>query len=128
MRGRGSFTLNRRSRERWTKCPQLLEETPAANVNPLEPVELVEVDINSIVPEQPKMSLNAPMVKEELVATMYNTHCDDTTTDGEPAILALAITLGCAQLTYDSLQQLPFALEQLATVPEQPIVASTAPP
>lgn len=82
MRGRGSFTLNRRSQERWTKCPQLLEETPAANVNPLKPVELVEVDINSIVPEQPKMSLNAPMVKEELVAAKYNTHCDDTPTDG----------------------------------------------
>jgi hypothetical protein len=128
MRGRGSFTLNRRSRERWTKCPQLLEETPAANVNPLKPVELVEVDINSIVPEQPKMSLHAPMVKEELVATMYNTHCDDTTTDGEPLILVLALRTWLRSINYDSLQQLPFALEQLATVPEQPIVASTAPP
>jgi len=84
MRGRGSFVLNRRSQERWTKCPQLLEETAAANVNPLKPVELVEVDINTIVPEQPKMRLNAPMVTEELVATSHPDHhmtqCNGLTT------------------------------------------------
>ena len=90
--------LNRRSQERWTKCPQLLEETAAANVNPLKPVELVEVDINTIVPEQPKMRLNAPMVTEELVATSHPDHhmtqCNGLTTtndDGEPAIIVLAL-------------------------------------